>query len=111
MAFTIQGGLIVGLKQSNDEVILPETVEPAIATQGGVIVGGESTERVAPRASDPVESVFGRQGDVVAEEGDYSIDQMGDVDTTTSAPDRNDFLSWNGTNWTPGDTLDSGTFP
>ena len=86
-----------------------------IITKGGLIVGRSSTSNDAtsptPLARGDVESAFGRTGDVVAEEGDYSIDQMGDVDTTTAAPDRNDFLTWNGTNWTPGDTLDSGTFP
>ena len=80
-----------------------------ILTKGGLIIG--ITSESDARATGDVESAFGRTGDVVASEGDYTLDQMGDVDTTTATPDRNDFLTWDGTNWTPGDTLDSGTFP
>lgn len=49
----------------------------------------------------PVDSVFGRIGDVTAQEGDYIIDQLGDVDTTSQAPVLRDRLIWDGANWVP----------
>ena len=48
-----------------------------------------------------VNSVFGRQGDVIAVEGDYSLDLMGDVDLTTTAPTTGQYLVFNGANWVP----------
>ena len=87
----------------------------SILTKGGLIIGqtseSDSSSTPSTFAVGDVESAFGRSGDVVAQEGDYVLDQMGDVDTTTVPPVNKDFLSWDGTNWTPGDTLDSGTFP
>lgn len=63
-----------------------------------------------PSASSSVTSAYGRMGDVVSQEGDYVIDQLGDVDTSTTTPDTDNLLSWDGTNWTPDSTVDSGTF-
>lgn len=57
-----------------------------------------------------VQSVFGRTGVVVAKEADYLIDQMGDVDTTTTPPAGKNLLEWDGTNWVPSETVDSGTY-
>lgn len=48
-----------------------------------------------------VSSVFGRSGAVVATEGDYSLDLMGDVDLQTTAPAAGDLLSFDGTDWVP----------
>jgi len=45
----------------------------------------------------PVKSVFGRIGDVVATEGDYSLTLLSDV--TIAAPASNQVLRYNGTNW------------
>ena len=88
----------------------------AYLTRGGLPIEGSKRAPVAKAAptefaTGDVESVFGRTGDVKAQEGDYSIDQMGDVDTTTTPPDARNLLGWNGTNWTPESVLDSGTFP
>ena len=47
--------------------------------------------------TDAVTSVFGRTGVVVAAEGDYSLDQLGDVIITT--PTNGQVLSYNGTAW------------
>lgn len=47
--------------------------------------------------TDAVTSVFGRTGAVVAAEGDYSLDQLGDVTITT--PSNGQVLSYNGTTW------------
>jgi hypothetical protein len=44
-----------------------------------------------------VTSVFGRTGVVVAAEGDYSLDQLGDV--TITSPSNGQVLSYNGTAW------------
>ena len=44
-----------------------------------------------------VTSVFGRTGAVVSAEGDYSLDQLGDVTITT--PSNGQVLSYNGTAW------------
>ena len=83
----------------------------AYLTKGGLPI--EKSKRApapAEFATGDVESVFGRTGDVKAQEADYSIDQMGDVDTTTTPPDARNLLGWDGTNWTPESVLDSGTF-
>jgi hypothetical protein len=50
--------------------------------------------------TDAVTSVFGRTGAVVATEGDYSLDQLGDVAITT--PSTNQVLQYNGTSWVNG---------
>lgn len=47
--------------------------------------------------SNAVSSVFGRTGTITAQEGDYTIDQLGDVAITT--PATNDYLRYNGTGW------------
>lgn len=44
-----------------------------------------------------VNSVFGRQGDIVATDGDYTLTQLGDVTITT--PATNQVLTYNGTTW------------
>jgi hypothetical protein len=48
----------------------------------------------------PVLSVFGRTGVVVATEGDYTLTQLGDV--TLSSPSNGQVLKYNGTNWVNG---------
>lgn len=45
----------------------------------------------------PVQTVFGRKGNVVATEGDYSLDQLSDV--TLTAPSSNQVLTYTGTEW------------
>jgi hypothetical protein len=62
--------------------------------------------------SSPVASVFSRTGAVVAATNDYTwaqidktvspIDDLSDVDTTTTAPLVNETLTWDGSNWVPG---------
>jgi len=47
--------------------------------------------------SNAVASVFGRTGTIVAQEGDYNIDQLGDVTITSAVT--NDYLRYNGTSW------------
>ena len=87
----------------------------AYLTRGGLPIEGSRRAPVVKAgptaAAGAVDSVFGRIGDVVAKEGDFTIDQMGDVDTTTTPPDARNLLGWDGTNWTPESVLDSGTFP
>ena len=47
--------------------------------------------------SNAVASVFGRTGTITAQEGDYTIDQLGDVAITSAAT--NDYLRYNGSSW------------
>jgi hypothetical protein len=53
-------------------------------------------------ATESVNTVFTRTGNIVAAEGDYDLDQLGDVDLTTVAPTIGQTLVWNGTDWVPG---------
>ena len=39
-----------------------------------------------------------------------AIDDLSDVDTTTSTPNVDEILGWDGTNWVPGANIDGGTF-
>jgi hypothetical protein len=55
-----------------------------------------------------VVSLFGRTGIVTANEADYVLDKMGDVDLTTITPLANDVLKFNGTKWVPGTVSVSG---
>jgi hypothetical protein len=53
-----------------------------------------------------VSSVFGRTGNVVAQEGDYNLTQLGDV--TITSPTNNQVLKYNGTQWVNGTDTDTG---
>jgi hypothetical protein len=59
---------------------------------GGIIQASWSDIDTAP-----VQSVFGRTGDVVAAEGDYNLNQLGDVTITTAT--NGQVLKYNGTTW------------
>jgi len=59
---------------------------------GGIIQASWSDIDTAP-----VTSVFGRTGDVVAAEGDYNLNQLGDVTITTAT--NGQVLKYNGTAW------------
>ena len=48
-----------------------------------------------------VSTVFTRTGDVVAEEGDYILDLLGDVDLTATPPVADDILQFDGANFVP----------
>jgi hypothetical protein len=52
--------------------------------------------------STAVTTVFGRTGNIVATENDYQLDQMGDVDVTTTPAISGDVLLYDGANWVPG---------
>ena len=71
----------------------PPTTNDVLQYDGANWVPGTVTAGVA--------SVFGRTGAVVATEGDYDLDELGDVDLTTTAPVTNDVLQYDGTNWVP----------
>ncbi len=53
-----------------------------------------------------VSSVFGRTGNVVAQEGDYTLTQLGDV--TITSPSTGQVLKYNGTTWVNGTDTDTG---
>ncbi len=59
---------------------------------GGIIQASWSDIDTAP-----VQSVFGRTGNVVAAEGDYNLNQLGDVTITTAT--NGQVLKYNGTAW------------
>lgn len=52
--------------------------------------------------SSAIISVFGRTGVVAAQEGDYNLDKLADVDITTVAPTNGQALVFNGVKWLPG---------
>ena len=54
-----------------------------------------------------VTSFNGRSGVVVPQEGDYTIDLLGDVDTTTGAPVAGQVLKYDGVNWVPAADADT----
>jgi hypothetical protein len=56
-------------------------------------------------------SVYGRTGAVVAQEGDYNLDKLSDVDLTTTPPVTNQALIYNGTKWIPGTVNTTETDP
>jgi hypothetical protein len=53
-----------------------------------------------------VSSVFGRTGNVVAQEGDYTLTQLGGV--TITSPTNNQVLKYNGTAWVNSSDTDTG---
>jgi hypothetical protein len=53
-----------------------------------------------------VSSVFGRVGNVVAQEGDYTLTQIGDV--TLTSPSNGQVLKYNGTAWVNSSDTDTG---
>jgi hypothetical protein len=61
--------------------------------------------------SNLITSVFGRTGVVTANEGDYTLTKMSDVDLITTPPVNNQFLKYNGTNWVPGAVIYTETDP
>ena len=64
-----------------------------------------------PTSSAEVLSIFGRIGSVTAQEGDYTIDQLGDVDVTTTPPTavENSVLRYDGTKFVPGEARNTPT--
>lgn len=78
------------------------TGEGAITVLPGDIVVYNGTDwTYIPGSPGAVTSVFGRLGAVVATEGDYDLDQLGDVDLTSTPPVNNDVLQYNGSEWVP----------
>jgi hypothetical protein len=61
--------------------------------------------------SNLITSVFGRTGVVTANEGDYTLTKMSDVDLITTPPVNNQFLKYNGSNWIPGAVVYTETDP
>ena len=57
-----------------------------------------------------VTSAYGRVGNVVGAEGDYVLNQMGDVDTATTPPTNDAFLSWDGTTWVATGDVEGGIY-
>lgn len=70
-----------------------------------IVWNGTTYDRVAMPTA--VTSVFGRSGVVVATEGDYTLDQLLDVDLTV-APVNGKVLKYNGTKWVAADDVAGG---
>jgi hypothetical protein len=63
-----------------------------------IVWNGSAYDIVAQSAAGGVSTVFGRNGVVVAAEGDYNLDKLLDVDLTV-APTAGQVLKFNGTKW------------
>ena len=65
---------------------------------------------IAPSGGYPlpntINSVFGRVGNIVATEGDYTLTQLGDV--TLTSPSNGQVLKYNGTQWVNSTDIDTG---
>ena len=68
--------------------------------------GGTITASWSDISTDAVTSVFGRTGDVIAVEGDYTLTQLGDV--TITSPSNGQVLKYNGTTWINNADTDTG---
>jgi hypothetical protein len=108
-ATTAQGALADSSVQPGDDVSDLNNDANYVSSGANVSVfandAGYITLAQVPAA--PVTSVFGRTGIVTAQEGDYSIGQMSDVNTTGVAVGQ--ILEWNGTNFVPGNKGTSGS--
>jgi hypothetical protein len=65
-----------------------------------IVFNGATYDQISN--SNVITSIFGRNGVVTANEGDYILDKLGDVDLTTTPPMTGDVLKFNGTKWIPG---------
>ena len=77
----------------------------AYAVGDWIIFNGTVWEKIP--SSLTISSVFGRTGAISAMEGDYNLNKLLDVDTTTTPPAANDFLKFNGSTWVPGNLSES----
>lgn len=104
--------LSLGMNPKMGQLLGPLPVLSGNDPQALVNVSGPFTVRIDDRLPPfgSVDSLHGRVGDVVAVKGDYSIDELGDVDTSTTPPAPGEPLRWNGIEWVPTDTVDAGDF-
>jgi hypothetical protein len=82
------------------------TVPLVTGTDAGLMAPGDKTKLDGIQTGaevNAVDSVFGRTGAVVATEGDYSLDQLGDVDLTTTPPTTGQILTYDGAGWVADD--------
>jgi len=114
--FAVGSGTTNGFKftiNSTDRLELTNAGEIKVSgsagTAGYVLTSGGPSGAVSWSAipSAPVSSVFGRTGAVVATEGDYTLDLLGDV--TITAPSTGQVLKYNGSVWINDSAGGSGT--
>ena len=55
-----------------------------------------------------VDHLFGREGPIVAQEGDYVMAELSDVSSKPPAP--GELMEWNGSAWEPAPNVDSEAF-
>jgi hypothetical protein len=84
---------------SGDYFIVSDANAP-YAVGDWIVYNGTTFDHI--NNSSAITSVFGRTTVITANEGDYVLDKMGDVDLTTAPPLTGDVLKYNGTKWVPG---------
>jgi hypothetical protein len=85
------------------EITINQDIVEINVTEEVVVIEAPSGAYPLPTG---VYSVFGRTGNVVAQEGDYNLTQLGDV--TITSPSTGQVLKYNGTTWVNGTDTDTG---
>jgi hypothetical protein len=85
------------------EITINQDIVEINVTEEVVVIEAPSGAYPLPTG---VYSVFGRTGNVVAQEGDYTLTQLGDV--TITSPSTGQVLKYNGTTWVNGTDTDTG---
>lgn len=70
-----------------------------------IIYNGSSWSKIPSSAT--ITSVYGRTGAIAAVEGDYTLDQLFDVDLMTTPPIAGDYLRYNGSHWVADDLVEA----
>jgi len=95
----------VQVQQAGVDILITDTLNFA---SPGFVVNNSPSGVAQITFTETVTSVFGRTGAVVAQDGDYSLDMLGDVVLTS--PTLHDLLQFDGTDWinvTPSVALDN----
>lgn len=105
-SFNGRGGAVVPAEGDYTLALLGDVLDSLTPNDGDVLsfnaalgLGG-LWEATALSASAPIQTVFGRTGDILALEGDYSLDLLGDVDLTGAVD--GDVLIRAAGSWGPG---------
>lgn len=77
----------------------------AYAIGDWIIYNGSSWSKIPSSAT--ITSVYGRTGAIAAVEGDYTLDQLFDVDLVTTPPIAGDYLRYNGSHWVADDLVEA----
>lgn len=86
---------------SPGDYYIVSVANPPYSVGDWIVWNGSNYDRINNAST--VTTVFGRPGAITANKGDYTLTKMADVDLVTDAPNANQFLKFDGTNWVPGD--------